>query len=224
MSPLTLHPAARILLLLAAASALPAMSLPALAVTGLATLGLHLRLTLGTIGRLRQGLWRLRWLLLAIFALYGGFTPGEAVHPSLPGLSREGLVEGVRRTLVLIDLLLLVYLMLALTPGPQLVVGLRVLLAPLRRLGADPDRVGLRVALALDAVSRLQRRLRVPPVAGGTSLWTRAAAVIEDIEREANTAGPAVDLDETGRPRWWEWLLPLVLFATLHAIVSGAVR
>ncbi|WP_370308353.1 hypothetical protein [Sinimarinibacterium flocculans] len=216
--PLTLHPAVRILLLLVTASTLPAMSLTTLAVIGGLGLTTHWRLSASALDRLRGGLWRLRWLLLAIFVLYGGFTPGEPLLPALPGLSREGLAEGLRRMLVLVDLLVLVYLLLAVTPTTQLVVGVRVLLAPLRILGVEPERVGLRIALALEAVSGLQQRLRGD---AGVPLWTRAAALIEAVERDAATAAAPVDLSDAGLPRWWEWLLPPLLFAGLYVLAYG---
>jgi len=201
-------------MLLALASALPSMSLPALAL--LCALGLlaFLRLAPGAVVRLRTGLWRLRWLLLAIFVLYVGFTPGDPLWSALPGLSREGLAEGLRRALVLVDLLLAVYLLLALTAVPELVASIRMLLAPLRPLGVDPQRVALRLALALDGIGEMEARLRGYARAPGG--WARAAGLIEEIEREAAEPGEAVVVPALSAPRWWEWLLPLVLLVVLH--------
>lgn len=211
------------LLLLVLASALPAMAIASLALIGLSGLAIHIRLAIDALKRLRAGLWRLRWLLLAIFVLYGGFTPGEALLPAFPGLSREGLLEGLRRALVLIDLLIMVYLLLAVTPTPQLVMAVRVLLRPLRIAGVDPDRIGLRIALALDQVSGLQQRLRTPVEPAG-NVWQRAARVIGEIEDQAGSAAvKAVELPSMRRPGWWEWLLPLLLFVALHAAVQGGV-
>jgi energy-coupling factor transporter transmembrane protein EcfT len=217
------HPAVRVLLLLVLASALPAMALPALAAIGLSGFAMHARYATDALARLRSGLWRLRWLLLAIFVLYGGFTPGEPLLPAMPGLSREGLAEGLRRALVLIDLLVMVYLLLALTPTPQLVLAVRVLTQPLRLVGVDPDRVGLRIALALDRVSSLQQRLRLP-AEPGASIWQRSARVIGEIEQQGDPAiADAVDLPAAAPPRWVEWFLPPLLFVALHAAVRGGL-
>jgi energy-coupling factor transporter transmembrane protein EcfT len=207
-----LHPAVRILLLLLVALALPLLDLAVLLVLGVLAVTAFLLLARSALARLRAGLWRLRWLLLAIFVLYGGFTPGEPLLPALPGLSREGLLEGLRRALVLTDLLVLVYLLLSLTSVPQLVVGLRLLLTPLQLLGVDTQRIGLRIALAFDGVASLQARLQQPPAAAG-GLWARAAALIEDIEMQAGRETTAVVLPPVPQPRWWEWLLPPAVLA-----------
>jgi energy-coupling factor transporter transmembrane protein EcfT len=209
------HPATRILLLLVVALALPQLDLfVLLAIAALAFVGFLWRARSGLV-RLRAGLWRLRWLLLAIFVLYGGFTPGEPLLAALPGLSREGLLEGVRRALVLLDLLLLVYLLLTLTSVPQLVIGLRLLLTPLRIVGVDPQRVGLRVALAFDAVSALQARLQHTPPSADAGVWVRAATLIEQIEAQAAMETTPVELPALSRPFWWEWLLPPALLVVV---------
>jgi energy-coupling factor transporter transmembrane protein EcfT len=212
-----IHPAVRILLLLVVAVALPQLGLPALLGLGALAGGLFLGLARSALTQLGGGLWRLRWLLLAIFVLYGGFSPGEPLLAALPGLSREGVFEGLRRAVVLIDLLVLVYLLLALTTVPQLVIGLQLLLAPLRLGGIDPQRIGLRVALALDGVAALQARLQQthpPPDAG---VWVRAALLIEQIETRAGQDTALVELPALGRPNWWEWLLPpMVLVVVLQ--------
>lgn len=210
-----MHPAVRVLCLVALASALPAMSLVALAILCLLGVLVYLRLAPAAMMRLRMGVIRLRWLLLAIFVLYAGFTPGEPLAAALPGLSREGLAEGLRRALVLLDLLVLVYLLLALTPVAELVDAIRLLLAPLRLIGVDPQRVGLRLALALDGVGEMQARLKGYARAGGGA-WDRAARLIEDIEHRAEGDTAAVVSPSTALPRWWEWLVPLVILLGLH--------
>ena len=210
-----MHPAVRVLCLVALASALPAMSLVALAVLCILSIAVYQRVAPAALLRLRMGVMRLRWLLLAIFVLYAGFTPGEPLLAALPGLSREGLAEGSRRALVLLDLLVLVYLLLALTPVAELVDGIRLLLVPLRLVGVDPQRVGLRVALALDGVGEMQARLKGYARAGGGA-WDRAARLIEDIEHRAEHETAAVAVPSASSPRWWEWLAPLVMLLTLH--------
>ncbi|MFA5937960.1 MAG: CbiQ family ECF transporter T component [Sinimarinibacterium sp.] len=209
-----MHPAVRVLIVLVFASVLPSASLAALALFGLVTCALYLRLAPDSIDRLRIGLARLRWLILAIFVLYVGFTPGEPLIPALPGLSREGLAEGTRRALVLLDLLVLVYLLLALTPVAELVGAIRLLVVPLRPLGVDPQRIGLRIALALEGVGEMDARLRNSVSRSGG--WERAAALIDEIETQAGVPGAPVEVRDSGLPRWWEWLIPIILAAVLH--------
>lgn len=210
-----MHPAVRVLVLLSVASSLPAMSLPALAILGLGALLVYLRQGQAALVQLRGGLLRLRWLVLAIVVLYAGFTPGEPLVASLPGLSREGLSEGLRRTLVLVDLLVMVYLLLAVTPIAALVGAIELLLAPLHPLRIDPQRVALRIGLALEAVGEMHGRLRGAVSASGG--WERAARLIVDIERRAALDEvPIAPPPSLPRPRWWEWLLPVALLLALH--------
>lgn len=211
-----MHSAVRVLFVLVLASVLPSASLGALVLLCLLAGSLYLRLAPDSIDRLRTGLARLRWLILAIFVLYVGFTPGEPLFAALPGLSREGLAEATRRALVLVDLLVLVYLLLALTPIAELVGAICLLLAPLRPLGVDPQRIGLRIALALEGVGEMHARLRNSVSRSGG--WERAAALIEEIEVQAQApaSGMPVAVRDAGLPRWWEWLIPILLAAVLH--------
>ncbi len=209
-----LNPAIRLLLLLALATALPMMSLPALTVLAVLFLGLYRWHAAGALRHLAQGLVRLRWLLIAIFVLYGAFTPGTPLLPQLPGLSSEGLSEGARRALVIINLLTLVYLLLAVTPVGDLVPAIELLLRPLRPFGVDNRRIGLRLALALDTV--LQLRAQISRDGGGASLLDRAAAVIVDIETTAAAPATPMSLPPSALPRWWEWALPLTVLVVLH--------
>ncbi len=211
-----MHPAVRLLCLMALSSALPAMSLHALAALCAAGILAYWRLVQSAMSRLASGVWRLRWLLLAIFVLYVGFTPGEPLLPALPGLSREGFAEGIRRALVLIDLLVCVYLLLAVTPVADLIGAIALLLAPLRILGVDPRRIGLRVALALEGVGEMQTRLKRAGRIEDGAWAARAARLIADIESGAEGPTAAVSMPPMRRPRWWEWLLPLALLGGLH--------
>ncbi len=213
----SIHPAVRVLLVLVLAAFSSQASLPALSVWAVLLLSSYL-LAAGhdaaAVSRLRNGVSRLRWLLLAIFVLYAGFTPGTPVITALPGISREGLLEGLRRALVLIDLLMMVYLLLALTPVNELVAAIHTLVRPLRPLGIDPQRVGLRLALALDQVNQMHMRLRGEARASGN--WAqRAADLISEIEHDAQHSPRHWTLAPVAAARWWEWLLPLAILALL---------
>lgn len=212
---LSLHPAIRLLLLLAVATALPMMSLPALTLLAVLFLGGFRCAAADALRRLARGLLHLRWLLLAIFVLYGAFTPGTPLAPAIPGLSTEGLGEGARRGLILVNLLILVYWLLAVTPTSELLLAIELLLRPLQSLGVDARRVGLRLALALETVDRLRARAR--EATAGQGLLDRAAAIVGEIEAAAEAPDPApVLLSEPGLPRWWEWLLPLAVLVVLQ--------
>ncbi|MEQ1438194.1 hypothetical protein AAG565_02420 [Fontimonas sp. SYSU GA230001] len=215
-----MHPAVRVLVLLVLASALPAMSAAALALLGALSALLYFRFAPDALDRLRTGLLRLRWLLLAIFVLYVGCTQGEPLFAALPGLSREGLAEGTRRALVLIDLLTMVYLLLALTPVHRLASAICLLLGPLRWAGVDPARVGLRLALALDAVGEMHARFKAVvhhDQGARASPWQRAAALVEQIETQAGAAAVTVPAtDDNPAPHWWEWPIPVLLAVALH--------
>lgn len=215
---MSIHPATRVLLLLVVAFYLPVASLPALVLLALCVLSLFGRLARSgqaSWPRLRNGIWRLRWLLMAIFILYAGFTPGTPLVAATPGISREGLAEGGRRALVLLNLLVLVYLLMAVTPAAQWVVAVRTLLQPLRLIEFDPDRFGLRLALAFEQVEARHAGLRGQPQAGGGWL-DRAAALVASIEAEAVEPHPGVTLPQRQPVRWWEWALPLALATGLY--------
>jgi energy-coupling factor transporter transmembrane protein EcfT len=212
-----LHPAIRVLLVLVLAAFSSQASLPALGIWAALLLSTYL-ITVGhdtaAVARLRNGVSRLRWLLLAIFVLYAGFTPGTPILEVTPGISREGLLEGLRRALVLIDLLVMVYLLLAVTPINQLVAAIHTLVRPLKPLGVDPQRVGLRLALALDQVNQMHTRLRGEARAPGS--WAqRAADLIRDIEHDAEHSQRAWTLTPVAAARWWEWLLPIAILVLL---------
>lgn len=204
------HPGIRILCLLLLAAGLPPRPL-------LDLLLLSFLLALGyaacaprAFQLLARGVWRLRWLLGAILVLYWGFTPGEPLLAWAPGLSREGILEGTRRALVLLCLLAAVYLLMATTPLPRLLLGLRWLLRPLALLGLDADRFSLRLALALEAATQTGQTL-APAARSREQVLDAAASLVLRIENAAATPAPAWSLPPEAAPRWWEWLLPLAL-------------
>jgi energy-coupling factor transporter transmembrane protein EcfT len=208
--PASLHPLIRVLSLMVLAAALPTMSLTAVATVAVLLLSTYCVLARASLMRLLHGLQRLRWLFLALWVLYLGFTPGEPLLPQLPGLSREGLLEGSRRALILFDLLTAVYLLLAMTSVPQLIQALRLGTRPLRPLGFNGDRLALRLALAMEGVGHAERELaRVRTQRHGA--LEAAAAMVVALEARADTLVGAVRLPAETRPPLWQWLLPLSL-------------
>jgi len=142
------HPAARILIFICSALALPGLNLFwTLLLTGI--------LLVAAVPNRLAASWHLlrrsRWLLLLILLGYAYSLPGMAVFASLgeysptwPGLEAGGL-QVVRLVLLL---LLIDRLVLSLSEG-QLLAGLHGLFSGLRRLGVDPERLIVRLALTL---------------------------------------------------------------------------
>lgn len=148
----------------------------------IALLGL---LLLNRTARPFASVWRARWLLLAIFILYAGFTVGEPVLPQFPGISREGLLEATRRCAVLVVLIQAVNLLMHVTPLPQLIQGLVVLLKPLQLVGFDHQGFARRLGLVLDQVVVVQQRLSVARSRTPDSWADTAAEIITQIEAHA---------------------------------------
>ncbi len=143
-----LHPAARILVWLTFALFLPWLGLTALAAITLLLLPILLAAFRSPF--IRQ-LSRTRWLLLSIFLVYALATPGENLLETLGAFSptREGLHAGAMQAWRLAILLATLSLLLAATPGKQLLSGMAGLLRPWRKLGVPDERIAARVWLTL---------------------------------------------------------------------------
>ena len=213
-----MHPAIRILVLLALAAgagrAAPggvALMLAGVAAAWLATPGLGWR---AAAGQLR----RLRWLLAAVLVAYVGFTPGEPLWPELPwSPSRAGLEAGLLRAGALAALALAVQVLVARTPVPVLVAGLRWLLAPCgARLAGQ---LALRLALTLEAVGPARERALAAAAAAGArpGALVRAAGALwrETLHEAAVRPLELVAVPQAAAPRPWEWLLPAAVLAVL---------
>lgn len=143
-----LHPATRILMWLFFALFLPWLHQPAmLAVT---LLLIPLLWTRGRSAFIKQ-LRRTRWLLLSIFLIYALATPGESLVEVLGAFSptREGIDNGAMQAWRLGLLLAGLALLLAATPGKQLLSGMYTLLRPWRGLGVASERIAARIWLTL---------------------------------------------------------------------------
>ena len=207
------HPLIRILGLVIVAGFMPAMPLMDLAALLVLSLLVFVRVAPAGLSRLQMGLFRLRWLLLAIGILYMAFTPGEPLHPMIPGLSREGVLEGLRRMLVLVDLLILVYLLLSVTPTQQLAGALVQLSQPLSVLGLESERFGRRLALVLEGVGEAQQRLDA--VREQRSLIEALATAMLRLEQEAGTRSPMPEVPRLPPPPTWQWSIVVLLLAVL---------
>lgn len=209
-------PAVRIASLIALAALLPAAPLPVLAVLTAALVAVHARLGMASLRRYWLGLQRLRWLFLAILILYVGLTPGTPVLSFLPGISIEGLSEGARRALVLAALLAAVFWLTQVTAMPQLAGGLLWLLRPLRVLGIDDRRLGLRLALALDYVAEAGKLVDGVRQGARSGLIDAAADAIRQAESLSREHHADVSVPRVPAPAAWQWLAPAALFALLY--------
>lgn len=145
---MNLHPATRLLMWLAFALFLPWLGIPALA---LVTLGLLPFLIAAQNSAFVKLLRRTRWLLFSIFLVYALATPGVEVVPSLGAFSptSEGLLNGGLQAWRLAILLAGLALVMAATPGKELMAGIYYLLRPLALLGVASDRIAARIWLTL---------------------------------------------------------------------------
>lgn len=142
------HPATRILIWLAFAVSLPWLHTIAMLGASLLLLPILLAFHRSQFVKL---LHRTRWLLLSIFLIYAVATPGENLIEALGVFAptHEGLQAGAAQAWRLAILLAGLALLLATTPGVQLLGGMYLLLLPWRRLGVDSERIAARVWLTL---------------------------------------------------------------------------
>ena len=143
-----LHPAARIQIWLAFALILPWLSPLSISIITLILLPLLLTRYRGQFAKLLR---RTRWLLMSIFFIYALATPGESLYEPFGAFSptAEGVHAGLMQAWRLAVMLAGLSLLLALTPGKQLMGGLYCLLHPWRRLGVASDRIAARIWLTL---------------------------------------------------------------------------
>ena len=148
-----LHPTARIalwLLLLLAIQCLDGWPLVA-AFAGLPLLGR------AALARGRRLVWRTRWLILSLFVVFSWGVAGEPLLAGMSAPTYEGLHDALLHLGRLLLVLMAVAAFLEAMPLPELLGGTHQLLAPLRRIGFDPDRGVVRLMLVLRYVETLPR-------------------------------------------------------------------
>ncbi|WP_047549026.1 CbiQ family ECF transporter T component [Methylotenera sp. G11] len=100
---------------------------------------------------------RMRWLFLSIFMIYAFGTPGELI-PTFPvyfAPTYEGLWSGFVQIEKLLIALAALSLLLTGTPRGQMMLGLYMLLTPLKFAGLNIERFSARLMLTLDYVEQL---------------------------------------------------------------------
>lgn len=153
-----MHPAARILLYLISALALPGLSFFGLSLLAMITF-LALR------GRLVPALrlsWKARWLFLILLLGYAYNLPGQALAPGLGALSPSlpGIRAGVLQMFRLLLLLWLLHGLVISLGNARLISGLYVIFNGFGPLGFPAERAAVRVGLTLQAME--EARLAAP--------------------------------------------------------------
>jgi energy-coupling factor transporter transmembrane protein EcfT len=149
----SIHPAARLLAWLALLVAVQCLSGTKLLVACLLA-PLSGRRAMRHAGRL---VWRARWLLLSLLAVFAWGVAGEPLWDGGLAPTREGVEEALKHLGRLLLVLAAVAALLEFMPLADLLAATHALLAPLKRLGVNPDRAMVRLLLALRYVESLPR-------------------------------------------------------------------
>lgn len=149
----TLHPATRLVVWLVLLVAVQSLSGMALAVVCLITPVLGMRV-MRRGGRL---IWRARWLLLSLLAVFAWGTPGEALWSSAWAPTHEGFLEAIKHLGRMFLVLIFVAAFLEFMPLADLLSATHALLLPFRRCGMDSTRGVVRLMLVLRYVETLPR-------------------------------------------------------------------
>jgi energy-coupling factor transporter transmembrane protein EcfT len=149
----SVHPAARLMAWLALVVAVQCLSGAKLLAACLLAPLVGARV-MRRAGRL---IWRARWLLLSLLAVFAWGVAGEPLWDGGLAPTREGVEEALKHLGRLLLVLVAVAAFLEFMPLADLLAATHVLLAPLKRLGADPDRGMVRLMLVLRYAESLPR-------------------------------------------------------------------
>ena len=149
----TLHPATRLvvwLVLLVAAQFLSGMALAAICL---------ITPVLGTQVMRRGGrlIWRARWLLFSLMAVFAWGTAGEPLWNSAWAPTHEGFLEAIKHLGRMFLVLIFVAAFLEFMPLADLLSATHALLLPFSRYGIDSTRGVVRLMLVLRYVETLPR-------------------------------------------------------------------
>lgn len=147
-----LHPANRLALWFWLASLLPWLERQFLYGVAASLLGLTL---IFARARFLRALPRMRWLLLALGAIYGWTSPGEYLWSGWFSPTYEGLQLGLAQTMRLLAIAASLQLLLTKLDRPAIFAGLHTLAKPLDWLGLSRDRMALRLTLTLEMMENL---------------------------------------------------------------------
>ena len=175
-------------------------------------------------------LWRLKWLYLSIFIVYGWFTPGTAVI-ALQGIKSsylptlEGLQTGALRVAVLIAIVSMVAGLLQTLEKDKLVSAIIWLTKPLKIIGVDVRRFALLLVLTLDKVLTSETTMHESmknsrqKQAGLLNIASTVLAnALLNIETRVGQEVVEIKLLDTSSPPLWQWLLPVLLATVLYLL------
>ncbi len=110
--------------------------------------------------RFLRALPRLRWLLLAMGAIYGWTTPGQYLWSGWFSPTREGLWLGLAQIARLFAVMASLQILLTKMDRPAIFAGLHVLAKPFDWLGLSRNRMALRQTLTLEMMENLLEERR----------------------------------------------------------------
>jgi energy-coupling factor transporter transmembrane protein EcfT len=208
----TLHPALRLVLLLALGASLFSYSLTAQLVIFALLLLFIARRGGDALSGAIKALRRIRWLLISIAVIYLLVAPEPGVYRGFPWPTQDDFTLALRRAGVLVILVTAVEFLRQTTTPQQTASAITALLYPLQRLGLDVERLAVRTAMTLDSVPRTAEL--VARSAGEAGIkprhlagWAQAAAgLITEIESGRGPVAPAHELPRLGLPSVRDWL------------------
>lgn len=163
---------------------------------------------------------RMRWLFLSLFIIYCWFTPGTPLPLSLPAKvlawlpTLAGMQEAIVRIASLSIIVLAVNLLLQTTSRQQLLGAIHWWIQPLRYAGIAPERLAVRITLALQTVLKVQPLITQAlaahaqgPVLARTGhvAATLYQSVLTHAEHETCHA---IEIPPVAAPALWQWVFP----------------
>jgi hypothetical protein len=220
-----MHPAIRIVIFLILLGVLAHARIQVPGIIFVVALLLFPRHSLRALRNSWRLLWRLRWLFLSITILYLVVTPGEPVWQGfLPwSPSREAILIVLQRLSGWAVILYLFALFSLLTTPAQWQSGIYWLLKSIRWPGCLAERLTLRMALTMQAVTELQQQFVMPRPKTKGVFWDALIGRLTTLLTQAQSHAlqsplKSVDLDALTPPRWYEWSYPLLLLLGLSGM------
>lgn len=102
-------------------------------------------------------IWRTRWLLLSLWAIFSWGVAGEPLWNGVASPTEEGVHEALVHIGRMLLVLMAVATFLEVMPLPDMLVATHVFLKPWQHFGFDPDRGVVRLMLVLRYVESMPR-------------------------------------------------------------------
>ena len=178
---------------------------------------------------IRQMCWRMKWLWLSLLILYGWFIPGSPIFftdivPLILIPSSEGLIMGGLRALVLFNIISAVVLIVKSTTKEALIVSIMWLMTPFKLFKMDTAVFAARLVLTMERVTETESEIRSSLQENNTVSYLQrgidaVARLLIMVEQQASEdPSILVTLPHIDMPKLTQWLIPIILFATLYWI------